>query len=161
MQTFYFEKILELKKAKNELEKALNIEISIEGKKVIIEGSSIEEYEATKVLDAINFGFSAKKAIVLKEDTMDFKIINIKNFSKKKDLKTVRGRIIGSKGRTKKTIENITGCNLVIKENEMGIICSVDSIDEVMTAIENLIRGTKQSNTYRYLEKMNKKEFKD
>jgi len=158
MQIIYFQKTSELRRAKPELEKRLNININIEGRKATIIGKSFEEYEASIVLDAINFGFSAKKALTLKDENMVFRIINIKNFTRKKNLKDVRARVIGSRGRTKKTIENITNCEIFIKDNEVGLIGNVELIDEITTALSSLIRGTKQANTYRYLEKINKRK---
>ena len=158
MQTFHFKKTSELKRTKKELEKALNIKITIQGRKVTIEGTSLNEYEASLVLDAINFGFSAKKALSLKNEEALFRIINIKDFTRKKKLKDVRARIIGREGRTRKTIENITNCDIIIKDNEIGIIADAESIEEIIASITNLIRGTKQSNTYKHLEKMNKRK---
>ncbi len=158
MQTIIFKNLKELKRAKNELEKKLNIKIKIKAKKVEIRGNSLEEYEASIVLDAINFGFSAKKALALKEESKIFRILNIKNFTRKKNLKEVRARIIGKEGKTKRTIENIAECNIIIKDNEMGIIGDAESIKELITGITNLIKGTKQSNTYRYLERLNKRK---
>ena len=156
MQTILFQKTSELRRNKDELEKKLDVKIDIEGKKVTIKGSPIDEYEASIVLDAINLGFSAKKALALKDESKIFRTLNIKNLTRKKNLKEVRARIIGTEGRTKRTIENISGADIVIKENEIGVISDTESIEEVITAISNLVRGTKQSNTYRYLEKMNR-----
>ncbi len=156
MEEIYFEKISELRKNLAELRKKLNIEIKLQGRKAIISGDSINEYEASLVLEAISFGFSAKKALLLKDPEMIFRKLQIKNFTKRKDLKEVRGRIIGTKGKTKKTIEEISGCHLILKNNELGIIASTESIEEATLAITNLIKGTKQSNVYRYLERTNK-----
>ena len=156
MEEIYFEKISELRKNLAELRKKLNIEIKLQGRKAIISGDSINEYEASLGLEAISFGFSAKKALLLKDPEMIFRKLQIKNFTKRKDLKEVRGRIIGTKGKTKKTIEEISGCHLILKNNELGIIASTESIEEATLAITNLIKGTKQSNVYRYLERTNK-----
>ena len=159
MSDILFERITELKRTKSELEKKLNVQINIKGKNVTIKGDGLDEYEASLVLDAINFGFSAKKALSLKEDNKIFRILNIKKFTKKRDLKTVRARIIGKNGKTKDTIENITGADIVIKDNEIGVIAQADTIEDIVTALIALIRGSKQSNTYHYLEKLNKKEL--
>ena len=157
MEKIFFKKTAELRRVKHDLEKKLNVKIDIAGRKITITGNPIEEYEASLVLNAINFGFSTQKAISLKDENMIFRIISIKDFTRKKNLKTVRARIIGKEGKTKKTIENISSCYLVIRDNDIGIIGSAESIDEIITAVTNLVRGTKQSNTYRYLEKMNRK----
>ncbi len=153
MHTIIFEKTLELRKNKNKLEEKLNIELNIKGKKVTLKGESLDEYEATLVLDAINFGFSAQKALLIKEQGMLFRIINIKKFTQKKNLEQVRSRAIGKQGKTKKTIEHLTNSHIVIKENEIGIIGAPESINSLITALTSLIRGKKQSTTYAFLEK--------
>jgi ribosomal RNA assembly protein len=158
MQTIYFKNLKEIKRTKAELEKKLSIKININKKKVDISGTAMNEYEASIVLDAINFGFSTKKALLLKEEDACLRILNIKDFTRKKNLKEVRARIIGKQGKTRKTIENISNCFMVIKDNEIGIIGEAESVEDLITATKNLIRGTKQSNTYRYLEKINKRK---
>jgi ribosomal RNA assembly protein len=156
MQTIHFKNTAEIRRALSILEKKLKIKISIKGKSVSFEGTALNEYEASLVLDAINLGFSSKKALQLTDEDYIFRRIFIKDFSNKKNLKEVKARIIGTKGRTKKTIENISNCDIVIHNNEIGIIGSAESIEDLITAITSLIRGTKQSNTYKYLEKINK-----
>ncbi|MCH7568342.1 MAG: hypothetical protein IIA87_02880 [Nanoarchaeota archaeon] len=157
METFYCKNILELKREKNFLEKKLNIKIRIKGKKVLIYGDSIEEYEFSLVLDAINLGYSAKTAALLTEEDIILEKINIKDFTRRKNLEVVRGRLIGTHGRTKRTIEQISGCEIAIKDNTVGIIGPAESIEYALTAITNLIRGTKQTNIYKYLERINAK----
>ena len=156
MEVLIFDKTTELRKNKQELETKLNIKLSIQGKKVTIKGDPLNEYEASIILNAINLGFSARKAITLKDESKIFRILNIKGLTRKKNLKQVRARIIGKEGKTKRTIENISGADIVIKDNEIGIIGNTELIEEIVTAVSNLVRGTKQANTYRYLEKMNR-----
>ncbi len=156
METIYFQKPSELRKNLALLEKALKVKISRNGRLATIKGSGIAEYEASLVLQAMAFGFSAKKALLLKSSEFIFKIIHIRNFTRKKNLQEVRARIIGKKGKTIRTIENISEVHLLLKENELGVIGEAESITETETALKNLIKGTKQSNVYRYLEKSNK-----
>lgn len=161
MEILIFDKTTELRRNKTELEEKLDIKITIQGRKVTIIGSQIEEYEASLVLDAINLGFSARKALQLKDESKIFRVLNIKNLTRKKNLQNVRARIIGREGKTKRTIENITNSDIVIKDNEIGIIADAESIEDTITGISNLIRGTKEANTYRYLEKINTKRKRE
>lgn len=150
-----FDKTGSLRKAKAGLEKKLNVSIYIEGKKITIEGEPADEYEALIVLNAISFGFSPKKALLLTGEGIEFRKINIKDFTRRKNLQDVRARIIGAEGKTKHTIESITGCDIMIKNNEAGIIGPAEHIRDAVTAIANLAKGTKQANVYRFLERMN------
>jgi rRNA processing protein Krr1/Pno1 len=42
-----------------------------------------------------------------------------------------------------------------VQGNDVSIIASPDNIEEALTAIKNLIRGSKQANVYHFLESMN------
>jgi len=152
----------ELKRTKGELEKKLNVKIKITGKMAEIEGKPLDEYEASHIIEAVGFGFSAREALKLKEENMLFTKINIKDFTRRKNLEDVRSRIIGTEGKTKKTLEQISGCDMVLSNNIVGIIGPAEAIENATTAIKNIVRGSKQSNVYRYLEKMNraKRELK-
>jgi KH domain-containing protein len=117
----------------------------------------MNEYEAVQIFEAMGLGFSSREALQLKDEDMIFRIIALKDFTRRKDLREVRARVIGAKGQTKRVIEEISGCKIVVKEdNLIGIIGHSESIDAAITAITNIIKGTKQANAYRYLEKMNK-----
>ena len=155
-ETIYFQKTAELRRTKSQLEKELNVKIKITGRRVSIKGPPMDEYEAMQVLEAINFGFPAKKALLIKDPDMIFTIIHIKDFTRRKNLKEVKARVIGRHGKTKNTLENISGCDIIVKDNLIGIICMAESIETVTTALSNLIRGSKQGNVYGYLEKMNR-----
>ena len=157
METIIFSKTTELRKNKVELEKKLNAKITIKGKLISFESkNSLDEYETHLVLDAMAMGFSTKKALLIKEPEMIFRKIGIKDFTRKKNLKEVRARIIGKQGKTIKTIRSLSNCQIVLMDNEIGIIGNAESIEITTIAITNLIRGTKQSNVYHYLEKSHK-----
>ena len=116
----------------------------------------MDEYEASLVLDAINFGFSAKKALSLKSENLLFRILNIKKITRKKNLRDVRARVIGREGKTRKTIEGITNSEVLIKDNEIGIIGEAECIEHSIQAITSLIKGSKQANVYARLEREKK-----
>ena len=157
MEILYLDQTAELRKNLAELQEKLKVTIKVVGKKVVIEGDGMDEYEASTILEAMGLGFSAKEALQLKDEEIIFRIIPLKNFTRRKDLKEIRGRIIGTKGQTKRVVEEISGCKIVVKEdNRVGIIGPAESIEAAITAITNIIKGTKQANAYRYLEKMNK-----
>jgi ribosomal RNA assembly protein len=163
METLFFEKPARLKKEIKSLEETLKVKLTLKGTKLEIEGDSLPEYDALRVLKALQFGFSAKKALLLKEEDMIFRAIPIKQFTRRKDMSEVRGRIIGREGKTKRTIEEISGCDLYINEdiNQIGIIGNAESIEEATTALTNLIKGSKHANVYRFLEKINTERKKN
>ncbi len=135
------------------LEEKLNITISNKGRIIIINGSVDDEYFAEKVLGAINFGFSIDEALTLKDEDNIFQVINIKEFSNTSNLERVRGRIIGTRRKTLKSIETLTNCILVLKNNQIGIIGNNEEVENAIRALSSLIKGAKTANVYAYLEK--------
>lgn len=109
MEEIYFKKINELRKNLKKLQKALKVKLTLSGRKLTIEGESLDEYEAVRVLDAMNFGFSAQKSLQLIESDMDFRIVHIKDFTRKKNFEEIKSRLIGSKGQTKKNYRRYFG----------------------------------------------------
>ena len=153
MKTILSEKLLRILKNKKRLENKLNIKISNRGKEVQIHGEPEEEYIAEKVIDALNFGFPFSVAISIKEENLEFEILNIKNYTTRKDLERVRARIIGKGGKTLKTLNQLTKCNFEIKDNQVGIIGLPEYIENAQESVISLIKGSKQSNVYSNLEK--------
>lgn len=155
MEELFLEKTSIIRRNLEELERILKVKIEVAGKTITISGDALDEYEASIVLEALSFGFVMKKALLIKNEEIQFIKIPIKSITKRKDLKTVRARVIGKEGKTKRTIEDISDCSLVINNNEVGVIGNAESINKAKTALQSLIRGSKESNVYNFLERMN------
>ncbi|RLG12719.1 hypothetical protein DRN73_01580 [Candidatus Pacearchaeota archaeon] len=153
MKIIISDKLPRVIKAKKELEKQLKIKITNRGKEVKILGKPEDEYIAEKVIDAINFGFPISTALLIKKEDYLFEILLIKNYTKRHDLERIKARIIGTKGGTLRTLHELTKCFFELKDNEVGIIGDPEYIKNAQEAIISIIRGSKQSNVYNYLEK--------
>jgi len=153
MKTIISEKFPRILKNKKRLESKLNIKILNRGKEVQIDGKPEEEYIAEKVIDALNFGFPFSIAISIKEENLEFEILNIKDHTTRKDLERVRARIIGEGGKTLKTLNQLTKCNFELKDNQVAIIGAPEYIENAQESIISIIKGAKQSNVYSHLEK--------
>ncbi len=153
MKTIICEKLPRILKARKKLEKELNVKITNRGKEVTIKGTSENEYTAEKVIDALNFGFPFSTSMLIKQEGFIFEIINIKDHTKRKDLKRIRARIIGTKGKTLQTLYQLTKCHFELKDNYIGIIGNPEYIENAQEAIILIIKGSKQSNVYSHLEK--------
>ena len=160
METLFCRRTREIEREKEKLEKKLRVKITIQGKKITIDGPALEEYEAGLVFDAVDFGFPLDIALLAKDEDMIFKRLSIKDFTRRVDMEVVKGRLIGTQGRTKRTIENIADCHIRIQDNEVGILGAAEEVEYAITAIANLIRGSKQSNVYKFLEKINTQKKK-
>ena len=153
MKKIISEKLVRITKNKKKLEKKLKVKITNRGKEVFIEGQPEEEYYAEKVIEALNFGFPFGVVMLIAEENYVFEILNIKDYTKRKDLQRIRARIIGKDGRTLKTLHELTKCNIELKDNFVGIIGDSEHIENAQEAIISIIRGAKQSNVYTALEK--------
>ena len=153
MKKIICEKIARVIKNKDRLQEELNVIIENRGKEVYISGKAEEEYIAEKVIEALDFGFPFANALEIKKEDYIFEILNIKEYTTKKNFEVIRGRIIGRGGKTLKTISNVSECFLELAGNKLGIIGYAENIRKVEEACKILIRGTKQAHVYAYLEK--------
>lgn len=153
MKTILSEKFIRIIKNKKKLEKALEINISNRGKEITIEGDPTNEHIAIQVLDALSFGFPFATALSIKEEDKVLEIINIKEHTNRKDFASIRARVIGRDGKVLKTLSNLTGCDLELRNNQIGIIGDPTLIKIAVEALVSLIRGAKHGNVYTFLEK--------
>ncbi len=161
MKTIYCEKVPRIIKNKKKLEEELNIKIKNRGKEVTIEGGPEDEYITEKVIDALNFGFPFSIALSIKKEDNLFEIINIKDHTKRKDLKRIRARIIGKKGKALGTLHQLTKCHFELKDNFVGIIGDPEFIENAQEAIISIIKGSKHGNVYGNLERRQVKPIID
>ncbi len=148
-------------KSKRKLERILNVKITVKKEEISLEGAPEDEYIAEKVVEAIVFGFPVAIALLIREEDFLFEILDIKQYTKRKDLEIIRARIIGKEGKTLKTLNTLTECYFELKDNTIGIIGSAELIKNAHDAIIYLIQGSKQSNVYTFLEKHHVKPVLD
>ena len=158
VQETYVEAIGKVISSKKKLESELKVKITNKGKNVFISGKPENEFIGLEVMEAIDLGFSAERALLLKNPDILFQIVNIKNITKKHNLEAIRARIIGTNGRTLKTVNNLTNCFISLKDNQIGIIGDNEYIEEAVQAITSLVRGSKQGHVYGRLEREKKKK---
>jgi rRNA processing protein Krr1/Pno1 len=158
MQEIYSEEVGKIMQSKERLETELDVVISSKGKLVFVDGEADKEYIALHVLEAVNLKFSIDKALLLKTEDMILQTVRIKDITKRKDIERIRARIIGVQGKTLKTLNNLTDCEFSLRDNDVGVIGTSDSIEEGKQAIISLIHGSKQGNVYARIEKEMKKK---
>ncbi|MFW5847014.1 MAG: hypothetical protein ACOCUU_02520 [Nanoarchaeota archaeon] len=170
MRKLIIEKTNRISRNRPELEKELKVKITKQEKEIFINGNPEDEFIAEKVIEALNFGFPFQTTLNLKNPEVMFEKINIKDYSKSKNLERIRARIIGTKGRTLATLTQISHCAFELKNNKIGIIGNNENIKTAQDAIIALIQGSKTSNVYSFIEKSKpqpivdlglKKDFKE
>jgi ribosomal RNA assembly protein len=139
------------------LEKKFKCQIEIDSKsgEVTIENAnSLNLFILNNIINAINLGQNPDNALKLEDETFVHDIIDIKNYVKEKNrLKTIMGRVIGKDGSTRKVIEEITKCNVAIKDHYVSIIGAYENTILVHEALDMLIKGAAHKTLYSYLER--------
>lgn len=156
MKNIIVENLKKIKKAVPVIERKTKIKISFgKSNHIIIKGGELNEYLVEQILMAVDFGFDVEDALLLKNQDFVLEFIDIKAHTYRKNLKEIRARLIGTKGRALKTIQKLTGCVMVIHSNRVGLIVDSEHLDSTVQAIASLIRGAKHGNVFAYLEKRN------
>ncbi|MCK5772786.1 MAG: RNA-processing protein [Thermoplasmata archaeon] len=106
------------------------------------------------VIRAIGRGFPPEKAVKLFQDETYYEEFDIRHFSGKssKRVMQVRSRMIGSGGKTRKLIEELTDCNISIKGNTVGIIGDIEGMKVASKAINMILSGSEHSSVYSFME---------
>ena len=129
---------------------------------VIIRGEAVDVYNTVPVVKAIGRGFNPEIATALLKDNMTLKIVDIKDFAKNKNaIARIKSRIIGTDGKCRTTIEDMTDCKLSIYGRTIGIIGEFEMAEVAQEAVENILRGSRHGNVYAWLEQKKKKVFED
>lgn len=161
MKKILSEKFQKIIRNKEKLEENLNVKITNRGKEIFIEGKSEDEYYAEKIIEALDFGFSFSTVILMKKEDFIFEILNIKDYTKRKDLERIKARIIGKGGKTLKVLHDLTECYFELNDNKVGIIGVSEYVKNAEEAVVSIIHGAKQSNVYNFLEKNREKPVVD
>jgi ribosomal RNA assembly protein len=155
MKTVIVENPKKISKAVPLIEKKVKVRISQNKNSVLIDGNEINEFYTERILQAIDFGFEPEDTMLLIKDDYVLEYVNIKEHTHRKNLGEIRARIIGTDGKAKAAIENLTASIIVIHENRVGIIADTNHIQQTIQSIVSLVQGAKHGNVFSYLEKQN------
>jgi len=153
MEKIFFERTGKIRENKERIEKSLNIKIEFVKGQVEVSGKSIDIYMAKKVLEALSIGFSLDDALLLKKEDYMLEKLNLKDFARKSQLRRVKGRVIGAKGKSKNVISELTDTSIVIRDYDVAIIGRTVDVDITLKALRSLIRGAPHANVYSFLER--------
>ncbi len=155
MRNIAVENMKKIKKAVPVIENKIKVKIGFGKNRVSVRSSELNEYLIEQVIRAIDFGFYVEDALLLLDEDFVLEFIEVKENTRRKNLKEVRARLIGTGGKARKTIEKLTGAEIVIHNNTVGVIVDSDHLEAVVQGIESLIHGAKHGNVFAYLEKQN------
>lgn len=113
-------------------------------------------FRAKEIVTAIGRGFSPEHAFrLVRDEESALDILDLRDtFGKSEsDIKRIKGRIIGMKGKTRRIIEEMTDTNIAVFGHTVSIIGNASQIDVAREAIQMFINGSEHSTVYRVLQK--------
>jgi len=146
-------------KTKADIESITSVSIEVNSEDGSVHIKSTDEFadptfvlKARDIVKAIGRGFNSEKAFFLLDDDIFLETIELPG--SKNNIKRLKSRIIGEKGKAKKMIEKNTEAMLSIFGNQVSIIGELSENRNAREAIEQLIQGSKHGTVFRYLEQL-------
>lgn len=149
---------------KKEFEELTGTTIDVDSKEgdVIIKGEdSIKMFALREVIRAIGRGFNPEIARLLLKQDYVLEVMPMLDYLKNKDhLPRVKGRVIGSAGKSRETIESLTDTFISVYGKTISVIGESMGVVAAKKALESLMAGSPHANVYKWLEK-NRKKIKE
>jgi len=145
---------------KKKLEEATGVKVEIDSEKgeVTIDEKQAEDpsnaLTVQDIVKAIGRGFSEERAFRLLDDEIFLRMFDVRDFAGKnpKRVRQVRARLIGTGGKTRRLVEELTGVDVSIYGNTIGIIGDTVQLGVAERAVEMLMEGSKHAAVYRFME---------
>ena len=150
---------------KKEIESATKTKLNIDSKEgdVLISGKdALNLYTTREIVKAIARGFNPEIAKLLLKPDYAFELISLNDYTgkNKSDEKRIKGRLIGSEGKSRKTVEELSETYICVYGKTVGMIGRVENVSIARKAVESIIRGSPNSKVYRWLESKRKEMIK-
>lgn len=145
-------------KAKIEKQTGVTLQIDSEEGEVEIDHTHAKDpsmsLAVVNVVTAIGRGFSPQKALRLLEDDYFLEVFDIRDYvgKKREHVMRMRARIIGTHGKTRALIEELTGAYVSVYGNTVAVIGDSLQIDVARRAVDMLLSGSEHAAVYHFLE---------
>ncbi|MCL2869024.1 MAG: KH domain-containing protein [Candidatus Bathyarchaeota archaeon] len=108
------------------------------------------------VVTAIGRGFAPDVAFRLirnEDDVFDLIDLRLVFGRSDTDIKRIKSRIIGSEGKTRRLIEELTEADVTVYGHTIGIIGNYEEANAARHAIQMIIEGCEHKTVYKYLQR--------
>lgn len=144
-------------KIKKELEEQTSTRMSVdstEGEVTIKGKDSLSLFTLREVVRAIGRGFNPEIAMLLLKQDYLLEVIPLSDYTAEKNhQQRLKGRVIGSDGRSREVMERLTDTFISVYGKTISIIGLPDHVGTTRRAIDMLLKGSMHSTVFRVLEK--------
>ena len=148
---------------KDEIQRRCKIEIKVDSNygEILLRAKDSQDEpnlyslnKAFEIITAISKGFSSDRAFDLFNESNMLLIIDLREYVGKSAnaLSRIKSRLIGEKGKSRRTIEELTGTYISIYGHNIGIIGNSEQINLTTTAITMICFGKSHKNVYNFLQ---------
>jgi len=140
-------------KALKDLESKADVTIKQGDDGLEIEGTPEQEWVSELALQAIELGFEPKDAFKLLRDEYYLEVIDLELLLQRneKAMERLRARIIGSEGKSKKKITELSGAAIAVSDERIGILGDFDDVRDAKEAVTRLLEGAQHASVYGWL----------
>jgi len=120
-------------------------------------------FTVKNIVKAIGRGFSPKRAEILSQEDFDLNLIDLRDYvgDSKNALGRIKGRIIGTSGKSRSMIEELTECRVSIYGYSVTILGHVENLGVAREAILMLVKGSFHKTVWNFLYAYRRKMKKD
>lgn len=156
-------------KVKEEIEKrcGVAIEIDSESGDALVKGTrpveQMEAFKAVEIISAIARGFSPQRALRLLGEEEMFQQLDLYDYAGRSTsaLERIKGRIIGEGGKSRRTIEELSGAYISVYGHTVGLIGRYHEVRLATDAIDMLARGSMHKSVYNMLQEARRRDKMD
>ncbi len=136
------------------------IDVDAEEGEVRVEGPDTDPGAVLKARDivlAIGRGFSPERAMRLLKENTFLGILDIKfttGHHEKSALRRIRSRVIGTRGRARARIEELSGCSMSVYGSTVALIGEEEQLERATRAVELLLKGSEHSTVFHLLARL-------
>jgi len=147
-------------RTKAAIENKLLVKLDVDGDAGDVEvicgpkGDPADMFRARDIVTAIGRGFSPENAFRLLDEEAILVAIDLREFFDRSDsdIERVKGRVIGAQGKTRRTLEELTGTKISLYGHTIALIGDMKHCEVARKAVEMFIEGRTHSSVYRFLQ---------